>query len=206
MAARRGKIDRTIWHLADLEDVAVTCWTLVLQLLGDNAQAEAVLEDAVTERPESPRLRRQMIEFYLKAGREKDALAQCRLLPDDFPWREEMPSVVKGARLVALHRTAAGLVHLRRAFQAGCRDALCLRWLAAANLAVGNLAEVETVIAEWHRHEPGNLEIIALRHAAAQRQSNRPAVAEAFRVDSAARPGLPIEPPKNATISTTSRI
>jgi tetratricopeptide (TPR) repeat protein len=206
MAVRNGKIDPTIWHLADLADVAVTCWSLVLQLLEDAPQAEAVLKHAVADRPDSVRLRRQLIELYVKTGRERDAIEQCRLLPKDFLWRDELPRVVRGARLVAAKKAAAGLGLLRRAYQAGCRDLLCLRWLAAANLAMADLAELDVVIAEWERHEPGNLEIAAFRQAGMQHKANRRSAATTRRVDGAARAGLPIEPPRIAPPTTSTRI
>jgi tetratricopeptide (TPR) repeat protein len=205
MAARQGKIDPTIWHLADLTDVAVTCWCLVLQLLGDITRAEAVLQQAVVDRPDSVRLRRQLIELYAKAGREREAIAQCKLLPDDFPWRKEMPAVVRGAVLVAANKASAGLGPLRQAYHAGCRDLLCLRWLAAANLAVANLTDLELVVAEWERHEPGNLEIAAFRKAATECRAKRVSTGTR-RIDRAAGRGLPIEPPKLTPSSTSSRI
>jgi tetratricopeptide (TPR) repeat protein len=205
MAARQGQIDPTIWHLADLADVAVTCWCLVLQLLGDATRAEVVLQQAVADRPDSVRLRRQLIELYAKSGRERDAIAQCKLLPEDFPWRTHMPAVVRGAIMVAANKAADGLGPLRQAYQAGCRDLLCLRWLAAANLALANLADLELVVAEWARHEPGNLEIAAFRKAATECRSKRVSTGSR-RIDRAARPGLPIEPPKLAPSSTPSRI
>jgi hypothetical protein len=204
-AAPHGKVDPAIWHLADLADVAVTCWCLVLQLLGDTKRAEAVLQQAVADRPDSVRLRRQMIEMYAKAGRERDAIAQCKLLPDDFLWRKEMPAVVRGAVLVAANKAGAGLGPLRQAYQAGCRDLLCLRWLAAANLAVANLVDLELVVAEWECHEPGNLEIAAFRKAAMECKAKRLSTGTR-RIDRATRPGLPTESPKISPSSTSSRI
>jgi hypothetical protein len=164
-----------------------------------------VLQQAVVDRPDSVRLRRQLIELYAKAGREREAIAQCKLLPDDFPWRKEMPAVVRGAVLVAANKASAGLGPLRQAYHAGCRDLLCLRWLAAANLAVANLTDLELVVAEWERHEPGNLEIAAFRRAATECRAKRVSTGTR-RIDRAAGRGLPIEPPKLTPSSTSSRI
>jgi tetratricopeptide (TPR) repeat protein len=203
MAVTQGKVDPAIWHLADLADVAATCWSLVLQLLGDKCQAETVLQNALAERPDSLRLRRQLIELYVKTGRERDAVAQCKLLPADMPYRNEMPAVVRGAALAANKKSAAALAPLRGAYQAGCRDPLCLRWLAAAHLAVGNLTDVELVATEWERHEPGNLEIAAFRQAAADQGRIGP---QSRRVDGPARPGLPLDIPAPTPRTTPSRI
>ncbi|MEX0642257.1 MAG: glycosyltransferase, partial [Pirellulales bacterium] len=170
MAATHGAVDPSIWHLADLADVAVVCWSLVLQLVGDAERAETALSDALVERPDSVRLRRQLIELLVKAGRERDALAQCALLPADAPDRSALAGIVRGAVLAAAKKSAAALGPLRAAYQAGCRDPLCLRWLAAAHLALGNLSDVAAIAAEWQRHEPGSLEVAAFRRAVEQRR------------------------------------
>jgi tetratricopeptide (TPR) repeat protein len=188
MAVEHGIVDPATWHIADLADVAVACWSLVLQLTNNSKQAEAVLESALTERPESLRLRRQLMELQIKTGRERDALAQCKALPQDMPFRAQIPTVVRGALLAAAKKSAAALGPLRAAYQAGCRDPLCLRWLAAAQLDLGNLTDVEAIVAEWERAEPGNLEISVFRQAAALR---RPAGPSMRRLDGPTSFGLP---------------
>jgi tetratricopeptide (TPR) repeat protein len=199
MAATHGKVDPSIWHLADLADVAVVCWSLVLQLLGDARRAETVLNDALDDRPQSPRLRRQLIQFLVKAGRERDALAQCQMLPAEMPYRAALPGVVRGAVLAAAKKPEAALGPLAAAYQAGCRDPLCLRWLASAHLALENWAEVAAIAAEWERHEPGNLEITAIRRAVEQCRAHRPKSKTSLgglrRLDEAPRAGLPIDAP-----------
>ncbi len=205
-AATHGKIDPSIWHLADLADVAVTCWSLVLQLLGDTPRAETILNDALDARPGSLRLRRQLIDLLVKAGRERDAVAQCGLLGEDVPNRSALPQVVGGAVLAAAGKSAAALGPLRAAYQAGFRDPLCLRWLAGAHLALGNLADVEAVAAEWARHEPGNLEVVAFRRAVEQRRSGSVSPASPStprRVDPPSPAGLPIDGPTASPRWTT---
>ncbi|HJQ82301.1 MAG TPA: glycosyltransferase [Lacipirellulaceae bacterium] len=187
MAVKHGQVDPATWHLADLADMAVICWSLVLQLMKESEQAESVLQSALSERPESLRLRRQLIELYVKAGRERDALAQCASLPEDMPFREQIPIVVRGALLAAAKKSAAALRPLRAAYQAGCRDPLCFRWLAAAQLDLGNLADVEIIVDEWERAEPGNLEIAVFRKAAADRRHGQ----STLRVDGPASLRIP---------------
>jgi hypothetical protein len=137
-----------------------------------------------------------LIELMVKAGREREALAQCKLLPSDIPHRAELPRIVQGAVLAAAGKWAAALGPLRTAYQAGCRDALCLRWLAGSQLALGNLSDVEQVTGEWERLEPGNLEINAFRRAVEQRRSggvtSKPPLTSR-RVDGAPPHGLPID-------------
>jgi tetratricopeptide (TPR) repeat protein len=203
MAVVHGRVDPATWHLADLADVAVVCWSLVLQLTNETKQAEAVLASALADRPDSLRLRRQLMELQIKQSRERDALAQCKSLPEDMPFRAQMPSVVRGAVLAAAKKSAAALGPLRAAYQAGCRDPLCLRWLAAAQLDLGNFTDVEVIVAEWERAEPGNLEIAVFRQAAAQR---RPTGQSMRRVDGPASPGLPSMTPAPPIPSITPAI
>jgi tetratricopeptide (TPR) repeat protein len=188
MAVKHGQVDPATWHLADLADMAVICWSLVLQLMKESKQAEDVLQSALAERPESLRLRRQLIELYVKAGRERDALGQCASLPEDMPFREQFASVVRGALLAAAKKSAAALRPLRTAYQTGCRDPLCLRWLAAAQLDLGNLADVDIIVDDWERAEPGNLEFAVFRKAAADRRQGGPST---LRVDGPASLRVP---------------
>jgi predicted Zn-dependent protease len=202
VAVMHGKVDPAVWHLVDLADVAVSCWSLVLQLMRDTRRAEDVLRTALAERPESLRLRRQLIGLYVKTGREREALAQCRHLPDDLPWKAEMPTVIRGAVLAAAKKSASALGPLQRAYQAGCRDPLCLRWLAAAHLELGNLADVELVSIEWARLEPGNLEFATFLQAAAGRSDGGLPAVVPRRVDSAAPGTLPLSRPASTPNST----
>ncbi|MCI0492179.1 MAG: glycosyltransferase [Planctomycetes bacterium] len=172
-AVHYGKVEPTIWHLADLGEVAVVCLSLVTQLGGNTKRAEQLIHDALDEQPDSPRLRRQMIEICVKGGRQQEALAHCRLLPRETPYLAELPTVVQGAALAASKNSGAAIPVLKSTYEAGCRDTLCLRWLAAAHLAEGDFAEVEAIISEWGRLEPGNLEIVAFRQAVAERRGNR---------------------------------
>jgi predicted Zn-dependent protease len=203
MAVMHGRVDPATWHLSDLTDVAVVCWSLVLQLTNEAKQAEAVLEGSLADRPDSLRLRRQLMELQIKAGRERDALAQCKSLPEDMPFRAQMPSVVRGAVLAAAKKSAAALGPLRAAYQAGCRDPLCLRWLAAAQLDLGNFTDVEVIVAEWERAEPDNLEIAVFRQAVAQ---CRPAGQSIRRVDRPAGSGLAAMTPDPSIPSITPAI
>jgi hypothetical protein len=201
-AVVHGKVDPTIWHLRDLADMAVSCWSLVLLLTNNAARAESVLVNALTERPDSIRLRRQLIELLVKAGRQREALKQCESLPDDMRFRDQMPNIVRGALMAAAKKSASALRPLHGAFQAGCRDPLCLRWLAAVHLDLGNVTDVELITAEWQRHEPGNLEIALFRQAAAKRlEGGQPA----RRIDGPAMT-LPMGPTAATNSSNMSRV
>jgi tetratricopeptide (TPR) repeat protein len=170
MAVVHGRVDPAIWHLADLADVAVCCLSLTQQLMGNDQRAKSVLQEALAERPDSINLRRALIELYVKAGRQRDALVECDRLPDDLPGRDAMRDVVRGAVLVVKKKAAEALPYLTSAYAAGCRDSFCFRWLAAAQLAQGNLDAVGALADQWERRQPGNLEIRAFRQAVAGRR------------------------------------
>ena len=206
MAVLHGKVDPSIWHLADLADVAVTCWSLVLQLMSDTKRAEAVLKQAVADRPDSLRLRRQLIELYVKAGRERDAIAQCQLLPEDC-------------------RLAGTNAH-RGPWAPGWwrRKKRPPRWAAATRVS-GRMPRPACAFAGWRRPIwpwrtwPGWTWSSSNGNATSQATWKlprfvRPPCSErrqAFgrttrRVDGAARAGLPIEPPKITSPSASPRI
>jgi hypothetical protein len=117
------------------------------------------------------------------------------MLPADLPGRAAMPAVVRGAVMVAAKKPGEGVVPLRQAYRAGCRDLLCLRWLAAASLAIENFAELDAVVAEWERLDNGNLEIETFRQAAQRHGKLTTAATKTWRVDApASRTRRPWEP------------
>lgn len=168
LAVRHGQIDPAMWHLSELADVAATCLSLVFQLQGAASKAITVLSERLAERPDSVRLRRQLIELYVKTGRGREALDECKRLPFHMPHRGQLPDVVRGATLTAAGQPAEGIPLLTAAYEAGCRDTLCLRWLATACATVQDWPQFESVVAEWERLEPESSEIEAIRQLAAK--------------------------------------
>ena len=204
MAVVHGRVDPTIWHLADLADVAVTCWSLVLQLTDETKQAEAVLESALADRPDSLRLRRQLIELYVKTGRERDALAQCKSLPEDMPFRDEMPSVVRG-------RTAGGSEEIGgRARASASRVSGRVPRSAVPALAGGGQLDLGKPHGRrGHCGASGSgtsRAIWKLPHFARQRPMRRPADQSMRRVDRPSSPGLPSMTPAPSIPSITPAI
>lgn len=158
LAATHGQVDPGTWHLAEIADVAVACQCLALQLLGDEKKAQSVLEAALEIRPESEQLRRQLIAIHIKAGREKEALAHIDELPD-LIHMEAIRDAVAGAVMVALDDSLAGLPKLKAAYETGCRDAICLRWLTTAHLKLGNSGAAGRVLADWQGLDPQSPEV-----------------------------------------------
>jgi tetratricopeptide (TPR) repeat protein len=177
LAVRHGQVDPATWHLTELADVAATCLSLVHQLQGNAGKAVEVLRDGLAERPASARLRRQIIELYIKLGHGREAIDECKRLPFDTPYREQLSGVARGAALTAAGQPTEGIPLLAAAYEAGCRDTLCLRWLTTAYANVKQWDRFESIVGEWERAEPGNAEIEAIRRLAARcRETGRAAL------------------------------
>lgn len=168
LAVRHGQVDPATWHLTELADVAATCLSLVHQLQGNTGKAIEVLREGLVERPQSARLRRQIIELYIKSGQGRDAIDECKRLPFDTPYRSQLSSVARGAALTAAGQPTEGIALLAAAYESGCRDTLCLRWLATAYTTVKQWDQFESIVADWEQIEPENPEIEGIRRLAAR--------------------------------------
>ncbi len=153
-----GEVDLYSWHMSDTREIAATCWSLVLQLQQDDDGALAVLESAAAQTPGTIRLRRHMIDLHIKHDRRKEALAEFDRLPAEIPHREALRSAVRGACLANRQNWGAALGYLRAAHDAGCRDSLCLRWLALALIATGAIEAADPIVRAWQAQEPRSLE------------------------------------------------
>jgi tetratricopeptide (TPR) repeat protein len=158
-AARFGQIDPQTWHLIEIADVATICHAVCQDLLGDCEAAQHNLETALATKPTSERLRRQLLDFYIRRDCRKEALELIGRMPAETPHREALRSAVRGACLVAKQNWIPALAYLQTAFGSGCRDVICLRGLTTAYLATGDLVGAERALAEWRKHQPVNREI-----------------------------------------------
>lgn len=215
LAATHGQVDPGTWHLTDLADVAVACQSRTLQLLGEGQKSLAVLKSALTERPESVAVRRQLIDAYIKAGKGDEAIGQLDHLPDETTDRHLLREVVSGAVLVATGHPQEGLPRLRKTHEAGCHDPLCFRWLATAFLQLGKYDQAESVLDGWETCDPTSPEISSCRlallglragalAAATGGNSTAPAANPQTRTDAKSSIGAPILWPTTATGATIS--
>jgi len=161
-AAQFGQIDPQTWHLTEIGEVATVCYATCQDLLGEMAAARRTLEAAVTSKPSSQRLRRQLLELYIRHDCRKDALEVVGQLPADTPHREALRSAIRGACLAAKQNWIPALAYLQTAFGSGSRDPICLRGLVTAYLATGDLAAAERTIHEWEAVQPGSAEVARL--------------------------------------------
>jgi tetratricopeptide (TPR) repeat protein len=157
-AVEHGQVNVRTWHLAELADVATICYSMTLDLQGHADEARGALGGALTSRPESERLQRQLIDLDIKHNRRQEALAGADKLPGALTERNALRNSVRGACLAAAKQWSASLAHLQSAYDSGCRDPICLRWLSAALIATGQLAAAEPVLLHWRAAAPNHPE------------------------------------------------
>lgn len=198
IAATHGQVDPATWHLADIGEVAVSCLALTYQLQNQLPEARQSLEQALAERPDSMRLRRQLLEFLIKTGDRAAALAEFDRLPRDLPGREALRSAVRGALLANEQNWLAAEPYLKTAFTAGCRDNLCLRWLTVSYLALDKLPAAQEILQAWRACEPESSELAAYELALTERRR------EAADAGEQARKSAPPQPAPGRTPSGRS--
>ena len=171
VAAQFGQVDQAAWHLPDVVDVAAISTSLALQLQNKDDQAQSILEETLRKHPNSERVRRQLIELHIKHGKSEPALQLFDGLPQSIPNREALRSAVRGALMAVGRNWQAALPYLKTAFSAGCRDPLCLRWLAVSYLSTGVIEAAESILQTWLKLDPANPEIPSYLNAVADRRS-----------------------------------
>jgi tetratricopeptide (TPR) repeat protein len=160
-----GQVNPQVWHLENIAEVAASCYCLSLQVQEKDDEALDGLQQALEQHPASLRLRRQLMDLYVKLGRKDDALAQLALFPPDTPHREVLKSAVRGACLAAEKNWISAVAYLRAAHAAGCRDPLCLRWLTISLVATEEVDQAREVVLQWQEVDPSNPEIPALKQS-----------------------------------------
>ena len=153
--------------MADRACVAVNCLALTLRLLGREEDATQLLSQELSENPTAARLRRQLLDLHVNHGRREEALAVVNAMPRDIPNREALRGAVRGACLAATGNWTSAKSHLETAYKAGCRDLLCLRWLAGLYLSTGQSAEAEVIFQEWSRLDSTSSELRQFRESLA---------------------------------------
>ncbi len=159
MAAQFGEIDPRTWHVPDIHEIATVCLSLTFQLRANDDEACRVLEQALARAPEAHRVRRHLIDIYIRRDQRKEALGQLDRLPAETPHREALRGAIRGACLAAKRNWAPALAYLQTAHAAGCRDVICLRWLAATLMASGQRDAALPILHEWLAIEPRNVEV-----------------------------------------------
>ncbi|WP_158545249.1 tetratricopeptide repeat-containing glycosyltransferase [Bremerella cremea] len=157
-AYKYGQINLESWHIDDIDEIAASCLAITTHASGKQEQAEEILVQALKDCPHSVRLRRQVIEMYVKHGRRQEAIAELERLPADYPKLEAMRSAVRGAALAAQQNWTSARPYLEAAYQQGSRETLCLRWYATTLVALEEQDAAREVLQAWKQREPSNTE------------------------------------------------
>ena len=190
-AVEHGQVNLETWHLVAIREVAMTCLSMSLELMGSDEEARQVLEELLKTQPQSLRLRRRMIDLLIKHDRRREALEHVAQLPSGDPIQADaLRGAVRGACLAAKNDWSGARAYLQVAYDSGCRDVLCLKWLSIALYSRSEFAAAAPLIDQWQAAAPGNLEAQKYAEAlATQRQIGAPPAAPAavkLRIDSPA--------------------
>lgn len=158
-AASHGQVNPEIWHLTALSEVATVCWSLTLELQSMDDEARAVLIEASRTHPQSLRIRRQLLDLYIKQDCRQEALALADELCTQPSQREPLRAATRGACLASKQNYVAAINYLKTAYDGGCRDSLCLRWLSVSLLSTGDSAAALPILHQWRERSPGNIEV-----------------------------------------------
>jgi tetratricopeptide (TPR) repeat protein len=157
-AYKFGQVDPQVWHLQEIASFSAVCYSLSLELSDREDEAVQVLKEAIERDPDSLRLHRRLLEWYVKRGRMDDALAQLDASPVSRENQEAMRTAVRGASLAGQKNWLSARSYLETAYAANCRDVLCLRWLSLTLISLGRLADAEPVLRQWEATDVTNVE------------------------------------------------
>jgi len=161
VAVEHGGVEPEIWHLCDIVGVAISCLVATLELQGEEIEAQRVLDAAVQASPRSQRLRRLMVNLHIKHARTEEALAHLAQLDVEIRQRAVLRGAVRGACLAVQQNWIPAWSNLQAAYDEGCRDPICLRWLAVTLISTGQTQAAAPIVRQWQQVEPGNAEVHA---------------------------------------------
>lgn len=147
-AYRYGQVVPTTWHLVRAHELATVCYAIGLQLLGQHAAADEIVQTAAGDAADCRRMHRWMIDLHLREGRAYEA--QTILMRSGIRASDEvLEHLVEGARLAIHRQWAAAESRLAAAYTAGCRDPLCMKWLSATWSSLGWRDRAQVLLHEW---------------------------------------------------------
>ncbi len=173
MAVEYGTVDLKTWHLPYLADLATVCLSMTFELQDRTEEARRCVESGLSTRSDSERLRRRLIELHIKHNRRQEALAQVEHLTGAISHRDPLRNAIRGACMAAQQQWAAALPYLQTAYSAGCRDPICLRWLAIGLMNTGAAETAEAVLGQWRSVSPSHPEPVQLLSAVRANRSLR---------------------------------
>lgn len=160
-AFRFGQVNPSLWHVGRIQEIAGVCFSLTLQLQGNDDASLQVLREAIVQHPDSTALKRHLLNGLIRQGSRDEAIEVAETLPvEDI---DSLRSVIRGACLAAEENWLAANAYLKVAYTAGNRDPLCLRWYTLTLLRQGLVDEAREVMHGWEQVEPGNVELASYR-------------------------------------------
>ncbi len=157
-AFRFGQVNPEVSHVGRIQEICAICFGLSLQAQGDDLKSLDAFESAVEQQPESETLKRHLLNAYIRQAMRDEAVALAKRL-DVSEHREALTSAVRGACLASQENWLPANAYLKTAFDAGCRDALCLRWYSVALLRQARIDEAKDVLAQWQAADPNDAEL-----------------------------------------------
>ena len=192
-AFEHGTVDPCLWHLDRILEISAICYSVALQLGGQGERAQQVLEEAVASTPQAQALQRQLLELYVQHGLREPALKLVASLPAETPHREALRSAIRGACLAQQKNWIAARAYLHAAYEAGCREPLCLRWLLTTLMALQEITAAQVIVDQWKQAIPNSAEAANYASALATSSVAEPAAARAelerhLRIDGPSHP------------------
>ena len=180
-----GHVNPLVWHLDEITAIAVVCHSAALQAQGQDDAALQVLQTALTREGDVPRLRKALMELHIKHGRRDVALQQVPLIANNAA-RVELARAVEGACLASRKDWANAQSLLQQAYAAGCRDAVCFRWLTITLLATQQQDAAGHLLKAWCQCHPADPEPRQIAQAIFGSNAEATSKPANFRIDSPA--------------------
>jgi len=160
-AYQYGRVNPLIWHLEEITAIAAVCHCTALQMPvadqpGDDDAALDVLQNAIAREGKLPRLCRALLELHIKHGRIDAALQQVPYVGAGEDAQSQLRTAVAGACLASRQQWPEALAKLQAAYDAGCRDAICLCWLTIVHLAQDHLEAAKDTAQRWRQLYPAD--------------------------------------------------
>ncbi len=178
-----GRVNPLVWHMDEITSIAAVCWSLALQLQDDDDRALEVLNDAAVREGNNARITRAMLELHIKHGRRDAAQQLVQHLDIDDQQQNPLQLAIAGACLASAQNWAEAKPVLVKAYQAGCCDATCLRWLTVVHAALGEAEAAQAVLCRWRESNPADPEPIRLQLLLLPVESSKAAPSKQIRID-----------------------
>jgi tetratricopeptide (TPR) repeat protein len=152
-----GRVNPLVWHLGEITSIAAICWSATLQQESPG-EAIKILKQAIARDGASPRLARTAMDLHIQLCQGDEALRCIDHLGIDKETQTLLRSAIRGACLARAQNWAGARGYLQTAYDAGCRDVACLRWLTTVQLALAQSEAARKVLREWQRLYPRDVE------------------------------------------------